>query len=104
MVADKSKVGIVGRTGAGKSSIIQALFRAIEPGPGTIYKIGKENALEMGLHVLRKSLSVIPQSPFLFRGTIARNIDPFNAKTEREIWSALETAGLKKYVMNVIII
>lgn len=64
------KIGIVGRTGAGKSSIIQALFRIFEPEIGSIYEIGKFNALDMGLHSLRQHISVIPQIPFLFKGSI----------------------------------
>jgi len=89
------KVGIVGRTGAGKSSIIQALFRIIEPAAGSSYKIGGYNALEMGLHSLRQHISVIMQTPFLFKGSVKQNIDPFNSFEEQQIWSALEESGLK---------
>ena len=64
------KIGIVGRTGAGKSSIIQALFRIFEPETGSVYEIGGFDALKMGLHSLRQHISVIPQVPFLFRGTV----------------------------------
>lgn len=67
----------MGRTGAGKSSIIQALFRIFEPETGSVYKIDQHNALNMGLHSLRQHISVIPQLPFLFKGTIRQNIDPF---------------------------
>ena len=81
-------MGIVGRTGAGKSSIIQALFRTVEPEEGT-YLLGGKDALQMGLHTLRKNLAVIPQSPFLFRGTVASNLDPFGIRTEEELWWAL---------------
>lgn len=71
------RIGIVGRTGAGKSSIIQALFRLIEPEQGSKLQIGGYDALKMGLHSLRQHLSVIPQTPFLFKGTVRQNIDPF---------------------------
>lgn len=64
------KVGIVGRTGAGKSSIIQAVFRMVPGDEGSQMLIGKTDALSMGLHSLRKNLSIIPQTPFLFKGTI----------------------------------
>ena len=87
-------MGIVGRTGAGKSSIIQALFRTVEPQEWS-YRVGGYDGVKMGLHSLRMNMSVIPQTPFLFRGSIAQNIDPFECKTEKEIWWALATAGLK---------
>ena len=72
----------MGRTGAGKSSIIQALFRICEPEIGSVYEIGGFDALQMGLHSLRQSISVIPQTPFLFKGTIKTNLDPFETKTD----------------------
>lgn len=77
-IKEKEKVAIVGRTGAGKSSIIQALFRLYEPEQGSVFKIGdKYDALQMGLHSLRQNIAVIPQTPFLFSGTIRKNLDPF---------------------------
>jgi len=75
-------VGIVGRTGAGKSSIIQALFRICEPETDSQYEIGGCDALKLGLHSLRQNISVIPQTPFLFKGTIKKNLDPFEVKTD----------------------
>ena len=72
----------MGRTGAGKSSIIQAIFRLTEPEPNSEYFIGENDALKMGLHSLRKHISVIPQTPFLFRGTIRENLDPFREKAD----------------------
>ena len=72
----------MGRTGAGKSSIIQILFRIIEPTHMSNYKINGYNALEMGLHSLRQHISVIPQVPFLFKGTVRQNIDPFNTASD----------------------
>ena len=81
-IRDKEKVGIVGRTGAGKSSIIQAIFRICEPEVGSSYFIGGYDALKMGLHSLRQNISVIPQTPFLFKGTIKKNLDPFESKTD----------------------
>lgn len=80
--APGEKIGIVGRTGAGKSSIIQALFRLFEPEPGSQYRIDQYNALEMGLHSLRQHISVIPQMPFIFKGTIRSNLDPFGTVEE----------------------
>ena len=84
----------MGRTGSGKSSIIQALFRTLEPEEGWTYQIGGYNGIEMGLHSGRTNMSVIPQTPFLFKGTIAQNVDPFENKSESEIWWSLKTAGL----------
>jgi len=56
------------------------------------------NALEMGLHSLRQHLSVIPQVPFLFKGSVRQNIDPFSSATDEKIWQALEEAGLSDHV------
>lgn len=97
------KIGIVGRTGAGKSSIIQALFRIFEPEIGSIYEVGKFNALDMGLHSLRQHISVIPQVPFLFKGSIKQNIDPFGTESEENLWKALNAAGLSEHVQSVFI-
>lgn len=80
----------MGRTGAGKSSIIQALFRIFEPEIGSTYSIGNKDALEMGLHSLRQHISVIPQVPFLFKGTVKQNVDPFDTAGEEQIWRVLE--------------
>ncbi len=82
LIKDKEKIGIVGRTGAGKSSLIQAIFRISEPEAGSVYEIGGFNALQMGLHSLRQNISVIPQTPFLFSGTIKKNLDPFESNSE----------------------
>ena len=85
-VTQGQKVGIVGRTGVGKSSVIQALFRIFEPETGSVYEIGGHDALNMGLHSLRQHISVIPQVPFLFRDTIYQNIDPFRTASEQRVW------------------
>lgn len=94
-VGNRTKVGIVGRTGAGKSSIIQALFRIIEPELGSKYIIGGEDALRMGLHSLRQHISVIPQTPFLFKGSVRQNVDPFDTASEEHIWQVLKESGLE---------
>jgi ATP-binding cassette, subfamily C (CFTR/MRP), member 4 len=73
----QEKVGIVGRTGAGKSSIIQAIFHMFEPEEGSQFKIDYHDALKMGLHSLRQHISVIPQIPFVFKGTVRQNVDPY---------------------------
>ncbi|OXA60234.1 Multidrug resistance-associated protein 4 [Folsomia candida] len=92
----KEKVGIVGRTGAGKSSIIAALFRMTEP-VGEIF-IDGVNVGEIGLHDLRKRISIIPQDPVLFCSTVRYNLDPFEQFQDQDLWQVLEEVGLKEYV------
>jgi ATP-binding cassette subfamily C (CFTR/MRP) protein 1 len=79
------KVGIVGRTGSGKSSILQILFRLVDSSEGTI-EIDGVDLKSVGLHKLRQSIGYIPQSPFLLVGSVRENLDVFGKRTDDEIW------------------
>lgn len=94
------KVGIVGRTGAGKSSLTLALFRIIESAGGSIVIDGQDIS-KLGLHSLRSRLTIIPQDPVLFSGTLRINLDPFNTHSDEDIWRSLEHAHLKAFVKGL---
>ena len=93
-IKGNEKIGVVGRTGSGKSTLGLCLFRILEPLEGTIY-IEDEDITKIGLDILRKNLTIIPQNPYLMEGSLRYNIDPFNKKEDQEIISILKKIGFE---------
>ncbi|XP_029647335.1 multidrug resistance-associated protein 1-like isoform X2 [Octopus sinensis] len=91
------KIGIVGRTGAGKSSLTVSLFRLIEGAGGTIV-IDNEPIDKLGLHDLRSRITILPQEPVLFSGSLRSNLDPLDQFSDADLWKALEVVHLKPFV------
>lgn len=95
-VKPREKVGIVGRTGAGKSSLVSAILRMPEPSGNIV--IDDVNIIDLNLQRAREMMSIITQDPILFNGSLRMNIDPFDKHSDQEIWNALEEANLKVMV------
>ncbi|PAA59379.1 hypothetical protein BOX15_Mlig000262g4 [Macrostomum lignano] len=99
-VSPGQRVGIVGRTGSGKSTLTLSLFRVLEPRSGQLLLDGVD-VTKLGLHTLRTRITLIPQDPLLFAGSLRWNLDPFDRHTDDEVWSALETAHLKSWASGL---
>ncbi len=94
-IAGGQKIGICGRTGSGKSTLVLSLFRLVESDDDSKFEIDGVDCKSLGLHQLRKQLTIIPQEATLFSATLRRNLDPFDEYSDDEIWRAIEMAHLK---------
>ncbi|GMG34144.1 unnamed protein product [[Candida] boidinii] len=100
-IKPKEKIGVVGRTGAGKSTLTLALFRIIEATGGKISIDGVDTS-KISLFDLRHNLSIIPQDSQAIGGTVRQNLDPLNEYSDDELWKALEMAHLKDHIISMI--
>ncbi|KAF1798871.1 P-loop containing nucleoside triphosphate hydrolase protein [Mucor lusitanicus] len=99
-VAPKEKIGIIGRTGAGKSSLSLSLFRIVEAAKGSIFIDGVDIS-SLRLFDLRSRLTIIPQDPVLFAGSVRENLDPFGTHDDAELWQALQHSHLQEHIAGM---
>jgi ABC-type multidrug transport system fused ATPase/permease subunit len=99
------KVALIGRTGSGKSSVVQGLLRLVEPSAESQYFINGEDALSMDVAALRQQFACLPQTPFLFNDTLRKNVDPFGKYSDTQIEEALRKTCILDYVrQNVVLL
>ncbi len=96
-ISGGERVGVCGRTGAGKSSLSTVLFNLVESWSGSV-KLDGVDVRDMGLHTLRSNLTMIPQDPMLFHASVRRNVDPAGQFDDGEIWASLEQSQMKEAV------
>lgn len=99
-IKPREKIGIVGRTGSGKSSLLISLLRIVELSEGEIV-IDEIDVSKIGLADLRSRVAIIPQEPILFVGTIRENVDLFGKNTDDEIWEALDSVHLGEFIRKL---
>ncbi|OAF67676.1 Ubiquitin-conjugating enzyme E2 S [Intoshia linei] len=99
-IEGQTKIGVVGRTGSGKSSMVLAMFRILEASSGKIL-IDNIPISYIGLHDLRNNITIIPQDPIVFTFSLRENLDPFTMYTDDKIWSAIDAVNLKVFVENL---
>jgi len=95
------KIGVAGRTGSGKSSLFLTLLRIVEPQPGSLVMIDGVDVSGVSLFNLRSRISIAPQLPVLFSGTLRYNIDPFETHSDAEVWDAIEKVGMKLAIQSL---
>eukprot|EP00439_Symbiodinium_sp_Y106_P037690 s1985_g4.t1 len=99
-IRGREKIGICGRTGAGKSSVLNVLLRLVEAGSGNVFLDGLD-IKTLGLHCLRHSLTIIPQDPILFSGSLRFNLDPVGEASDASLWQSLQRSHLSDHVSTL---
>merc|ERR1711924_410374 len=94
VVQGGTSVGVVGRTGSGKSSLMVLLFRIVEASAGAVLLDGV-NVAQLGLHRLRQAMAIIPQEPLLLEGSVRSNVDPFAERSDEELQAVCKRVGLQ---------